>query len=175
MSAIPGPARFTAPWSRTLYISTVLLCVLIVAAAILVAVSMRRRTVLAVVACGSIVIPLILGWALAPKAFVVTGDELVVDRPLWPVRLPLTGIRSVRLLDATESRGLGLLGGTLRTFGTSGVFGYFGRFRSPTLGGFRMYATRGEGFVIVDTERGSFVLTPNAPVRFCAELRARLR
>lgn len=89
------------------------------------------------------------------------------------VRFPLCEIRSVRRLDTTDARLLGLLGGALRTFGSAGLFGHFGSYRSPALGSFRLYATRGDGFVLLETERGPVVLTPGDPDRFYAEIAAR--
>lgn len=173
LSMFPQSIRFTAPWSRGLQVSTALLSALIAGAAALVAISLRREPAWSALAGGAMIAPLLLGWALAPKGFIVESEDLVIDRPLRSVRLPLSEIRSVRRLDATDSRRLGLLGGALRTFGSSGMFGYFGRFRSPALGSFRLYATRGDGFVLLGTERESVVVTPGDPDRFCAEIAAR--
>ncbi len=173
MSTFSQSIRFTAPWSRGLQVSTALLGALITGAAALVAASLRREPAWSALAGSAMIAPLLLGWALAPKGFIIASKELVIDRPLRPVRLPLSEIRTVRRLDAADSRRLGLLGGALRTFGSSGMFGYFGRFRSPALGSFRLYATRGDGFVLLDTEREPVVVTPGDADRFCAEIDAR--
>ena len=163
-------ARFAAPWSRSLAVTTALAGALIVLVALGVAVLLRRSPSLAALAFLAVVVPLPLAWALAPKGFVVDASALVVERPLLPLRVARAEIRSARALGADEARRAGLSGGALRTFGTSGLFGHYGRFRSPSLGGFRMYATRGDGFVLVETAHGPLVLTPDDPERLCAEL-----
>ena len=57
--------------------------------------------------------------------------------------------------------------------GTSG-FGSvaFGRFRSSTLGDFQLYAWGRGPWVLLETDGGPVVLTPEEPARFLAEVRA---
>ena len=43
------------------------------------------------------------------------------------------------------------LSGSLKIFGMGGLFGYYGLFRSPTLGSYRLHATRSGGLVLVRT------------------------
>ncbi len=44
---------------------------------------------------------------------------------------------------------------------------------SPTLGSYRLYATRTAGLVALDTARGRLVLSPEPPEGFVAALRLR--
>jgi hypothetical protein len=100
---------------------------------------------------------LLLAWAMSPRALVVAGGELRVERRAWPpLRIPLATVVSAAPLDR-------LGGGTLRLFGTGGFFGSYGLFRSNALGRFRLYATRTGQAVLVRRTGGALplVLTPD--------------
>jgi hypothetical protein len=99
--------------------------------------------------------------AFAPRAYTLDRSALTVERWVLPVRIPLRSIRRTATIDATELRG------AIRTFGSGGLFGIYGRFWSRKFGHFRMYATRSKGFVII--EAGTrYLLTPNSPAAFVA-------
>jgi hypothetical protein len=51
----------------------------------------------------------------------------------------------------------------------------YGRFASSALGPFRLYAWRQGPYVLLETDAGRVVLTPDDPERFVSELRSRLR
>lgn len=105
-----------------------------------------------------------LAWALAPAALTVGGGALRVVRPLRPVEIPLAEVRLVGRLPREALTGL------VRTFGSGGAFGHYGRHWSRKLGAFRLYATRRDGHVLVDADGGRFVVTPGAPDAFVAAL-----
>jgi hypothetical protein len=114
-------------------------------------------------------IPLLLAvlWALAPRAFVADGGSLRIERLLWPISVPRGTIRSVSLL------GEGALRDARRTSGLSGLFSYAGRYTSPSLGDFRLYARRWDGpLVLVITGEDRLVLAPADPGALVAELLA---
>jgi hypothetical protein len=107
-----------------------------------------------------------VAWALGPRALSIDGGVLRVERRLRPVEIPLAEIRSVALLPREATRGVARVGGS------SGVFGHYGRFWSRKLGPFRLYATRTTGHVLLDTDGGRFLLTPDRPEAFVAALRS---
>jgi len=102
---------------------------------------------------------LVCAAVFAPRGYTVDGSELVVERWVLPVKIPVRSIQYTATLDAKELRG------AIRTFGSGGLFGIYGRFWSRKFGHFRMYATRSRGFVVVDSGT-RFVLTPNSPAAF---------
>jgi PH (Pleckstrin Homology) domain-containing protein len=106
-------------------------------------------------------------WALGPKGYSILGDALVVDRPLRPVRIPLRTVRAAGPLPAGSFRG------SVKVAGSAGMFGWYGRFWNRRLGGFRAYATRRDGLVLVDAGRERFVLSPEPPDRFLEALLSR--
>jgi hypothetical protein len=106
---------------------------------------------------------LALGALLAPRGFTVADGRLTIERVLRPVEIPLTTIEKVEVLPADR------LTGSIRTLGSGGLFGYYGSFRNQALGSYRMYATRGDGYVLVRAAQ-PFVLTPGSPERFIETL-----
>lgn len=116
-----------------------------------------------------LVIPLLVAvvWGLAPRAFAVEGGALRVDRLLAPLAIPLDRIRAARVIAH------GSLQDAQRVFGVSGLFGHIGRYCSPSLGTFGLYARRWDGpFVVVDTDEDRLVLAPSHPEGLISELLA---
>jgi hypothetical protein len=161
--------RFSAPWDRALVVSTLAaLAGLLVVAVAGSGGALRaglRGTALAVgLACAAVAVG---GWALAPRGFEVGAGKLRVLRNGWrALEVPLAEIRAVAHTDP------GVLAGAIRILGTGGLFGYYGLFRSPSLGAFRLYATRSEGLVLVRAARRSLVLTPEPADVFVTALLA---
>jgi hypothetical protein len=151
--------RFDAPWDRSLKVSTGFLLLLMVGLA---GVFLAFELLV-----GPLVIALVIPaiWALAPRSYTISGGELTVNRPIFPVRIPLATVRSVALVERAEA------GTFLKVGGAAGVFGHYGRFYSRPLGSFRLYATRRDRLVVIDTEAGRYVITPATPERFVEALR----
>jgi hypothetical protein len=112
----------------------------------------------------AVAVALPLAWALAPRALVLRGASLVVERALRPVEIPLGAIRAVGRVTREQ------VGGMVRTWGSGGAFGYYGRFHSRGLGAVRLAATRRDGYVVIDTEAARWLVTPDEPDRFVAAL-----
>jgi hypothetical protein len=163
--------RFPATWDRTLRVSTWVGSIVLVATPVVLlsralpdqggAASAFRAMVAAIL----LILP--IAWAFAPKGFAIEGAALRVERPVLAPEIPLSAIRRVSFLPADARYTV------LRVFGTSGLFGYYGRFWSRRLGSFRMYATRRRGLVLVETEAARYVLSPDPPERFVEALLAR--
>jgi hypothetical protein len=105
-----------------------------------------------------------LAAALGPRGYALAGSRLVLERALRPVIIPLEEVRRAGALPD------GALGDSARTGGSTAMFGYTGRFRSPRLGNYRLFATRRMGLVVVDTARERLVLSPEHPERFVETL-----
>jgi hypothetical protein len=164
--------RFQAPWDAALKVSTgFFLLLMIGVAGGLVAFDVRLDPDPHAIRWALLVGPLLLAgvipiaWALAPRGFTIEGGELTVNRALFPVRIPLAAIRGARLVGREQA------GALVKVAGSGGLFGHYGRYYSRGLGAFRLYATRRDRLVVVDTEAGRFVLTPATPERFVEALR----
>jgi len=108
-------------------------------------------------------------WGFAPVGVEVADDAVRVERR-WagPVELPLDGIRSAEILAPQYGRRW------WRTNGTALGAVRFGRFASRELGAFRLYAWRYGPYVLLETNRGRVVLTPDQAERFVARVRERI-
>jgi hypothetical protein len=163
--------RFAAPWARSLTVTTALAVALLLGLVLfLPGIGLLSQdpedgpALLRLIPIGLLGV-LALTWALSPRGFAIEGSDLLLERRLGALRIPLRTITAVGPLGALPRSG------TLRYAGTSGLFGYFGRFWSPGLGRFRLHATRLTGLVLVDTEQGRWVLSPEPPEPFVAALR----
>lgn len=107
--------------------------------------------------------------ALAPRGFIVNETDVVVDRALRPVKIPLSSITEVRRLDDAE------LKNTFRLAATWGFYGHYGWFWNKRLGKFLLYSGRLKDLVLLRTHTGVFVLGPEDTESFAADLRALTR
>jgi len=101
-------------------------------------------------------------YALSPRGFSLSPDGLRIHRPFGPHVLPYTRIRSARRAQPNELCGL-------RTFGSGGMFGFFGWFWSRKLGHYRTYVTNRREMVLVEAER-PYLLSPERPDDFLRSL-----
>lgn len=67
--------------------------------------------------------------------------EILIDRPLKKVSIPLTDIKRVFI---SEFKGI-------RIFGVGGLFGFFGVFRIKNIGNVRVYSRSLKKLVILET------------------------
>lgn len=164
---------FQAGWDRRLTALTWACSAAVLAAALLVAwVGLSRVDAglpRALIVSGAALPLVALGCAalLAPRGYALDGKVLRIERRLGSLEIPLARVRAVEPLPAERLRG------SLRLLGSEGFFGYFGRFRNRDLGHYRMYATRSDGYVLVEAEV-PIVLTPDRPAEFVAALRRHL-
>lgn len=105
-----------------------------------------------------------LARGLAPRGYAVDDVDLLIDRKISPIRIPLREITEIsRLPD-------GLLRGSIRLMGTSGYYGYYGFFWKYGLGRYRAYLTRTKDLVGVRSGTCLYALSPDDPADFIATL-----
>ncbi|HTS46115.1 MAG TPA: PH domain-containing protein [Puia sp.] len=114
-----------------------------------------------------IILVYLLAFAFRPVRYVVTGDELIVHRPLLNARIKRAEIKNIELIDRRKIRG------SIRTFGVGGLFGYFGKFANFSLGSMTWYATRKDRPVLVETKDDEkLIFTPDDPDSFVNALKS---
>jgi len=107
--------------------------------------------------------------AMAPRGYALNDVELLIDRAMKPVRIPLREILEVSELED------GLLRRSLRLLGASGYYGYYGLFWNKKLGRYRAYVTRTTGLLAVRTEKSLYVLSPDDNKDFASSLNSLIR
>lgn len=106
-------------------------------------------------------------YAQAPVAVVVTDDAVVIDRVIGKKRTPLADIERVERMPRPDL--------SWRLMGSGGFMGYWGLFRSRTLGRFHAYVGRPRQSVLLLLRQGRPVVFSCAdPDTMCALLRQRL-
>ena len=107
-------------------------------------------------------------FSFRPISYKLTDDKLIIDRPLFDIKIKRTEIKNVEQLDK------GKLSWAMRIFGVGGLFGYSGKFINTKLGSMTWYATRRNNAVLVTTiYNKKIVLTPNEPEKFVTEFNKR--
>ncbi len=163
--------RFACPWDRSLKASTSLVLLLLLVAGTALALlpwlhAGDSRAVPFLHAFPLLAAGLAAGtWLLSPRAVTVAPGAVRVERRALPVVIPMAAIRTVQLLPPEALRG------TLRTFGCRGLFGHVGFYWSRQLGAFRMYCTRGQELVLLETDGGRVVISPSPAEAFVDAVR----
>jgi len=106
-------------------------------------------------------------FVFAPLGYAVTGESIQVKRIGGGVRILRSGLLEVRLLTPEEQRNSGA------TFGSNGLFGYFGWFRSKTLGKMKWYVTNRKNCILLRTADGLSVISPDDTAGFLSTLGVR--
>jgi hypothetical protein len=108
---------------------------------------------------------LVLG-RYAPTGYRLAPDGVAIERRAGPRLIPYRRIRGV---DREPRSIVGL-----STFGSRGIFGYFGRFWNMRLGMYRLYLSNRQSVVWLATDEGWVGLSPDGPDEFVDAVRARL-
>ena len=109
-----------------------------------------------------------LAYAYSPRSYAIRDRSIVVRRLIGSVRIPLDGLRQARAATADD------LQGCIRLWGSGGLFGYYGLFRTSKLGKSTWYVTGRSNAVVIVTETKTAVFSPDdvegflAAVRLCA-------
>ncbi|HEV2199338.1 MAG TPA: PH domain-containing protein [Bryobacteraceae bacterium] len=105
---------------------------------------------------GCLVLTLLpITYVYSPRGYKVAGRSIVVKRLIGSVTVPLEGLRAARRINADDLRGCIHLGGS------GGLFGYFGLFRTSSLGRCTWYVTNRKNAVVVIGASKTTVYSPD--------------
>lgn len=151
-----------SPYFSASYDSTTKIVSSIVAA-LLIAVSLGIGN--AIVA-GLTAVVLFLSYAWSPRGYTVAERSIVVHRLIGRVTIPLDAVREARRAAAED------LTGCIRLFGSGGMFGYYGVFRTAKLGRSTWYMTKRANGVVIVAANKTYLLSPDDTDQFLAAIRA---
>lgn len=152
---LPGTMEFPTSLDRTTKWISLFVCVLVVGVSLLA----QQGFVLLL---GFLI--LALSYAYSPRGYVVSGDSIVVKRLIGDVRVPLEGIHTARRVMSDDLRGC------FRLFGSGGMFGYYGLFRTSALGRCTWYVTNRRNMVVLVTGSRTVLFSPDDVDRFLAAI-----
>jgi hypothetical protein len=149
--------EFSASYDRTTKIVTALACAaLFIPAAAVHNIAVRIVSVLI----------MLVAYVYSPRSYEFNDGSIVVKRPIRDVRLPLEGLREARPATPDDFKG------SVRLWGSGGVFGYYGWFRTSKLGKCTWYLTDRSKAVVVKTAAQTALVSPDETDRFLERIRA---
>ncbi|HWQ55997.1 MAG TPA: PH domain-containing protein [Bryobacteraceae bacterium] len=149
--------RFTASYDLTAKIISAL------AVTVLAGVAIASQSAPAI-AVSTVII--LVTYAYSPRAYVVAERSIIVERLVGKARVPLEDVREVRAATSGDFRG------SIRLWASGGLFGYFGWFRTSTLGRSLWYLTNRRTAVIIVTDTRTTLFSPDDVDGFLAAIRA---
>jgi hypothetical protein len=106
-----------------------------------------------------------LCYAYSPRGYAIREGSIFVKRLIGNVCIPFDGVVAIRKAAADD------FAGCIRLFGSGGLFGYYGLFRTSKLGTSRWYVTNRSQAVVVVTRSRPVVLSPDDVTGFLAASR----
>lgn len=107
------------------------------------------------------IVILITTYYFSIKSYQITENELIIKRPFDKVIFNKSVIKNVVKIDNVN------IFLSVRTFGSGGVFGYFGTFWNKKFGNMTWYATRTDNVIIIETiSNKKILITPDDYVKF---------
>ena len=116
------------------------------------------------VAAGLGLLLVCLTYAYSPRGYEISDRFVVVDRLIGSVRVPFESIREIRRATTDDLRWC------IRLWGSGGMFGYFGLFRTSALGIATWYVTNRRNIVVVITDSKTVLFSPDNVDAFLAAL-----
>lgn len=153
-----GPSRdFSASYDAT----TKIVSAIVMAGLALVAVVVHN-----IFAGGLSLLVIALAYAYSPRGYTVSDRSITVKRLAGDVQVLLENVREVRRINADDLRG------RIRLWGSGGLFGYYGLFRTTSLGRNTWYVTHRKNAVVVAAEAKTTLYSPDDVDGFLAAIQA---
>jgi len=108
---------------------------------------------------------LLAAYAWSPQSYQIRDGALIVKRLAGNVRITLSTVRQVRPAGGDD------LGGCVRLFGSGGLFGWYGLFRTTKLGKSIWYMTNRQNAVVLIADGKTILVSPDDVERFVNAIR----
>ena len=149
--------EFSASYDRTTKIVSAIACMLLaIPAATVHSIGVRIVSVLV----------MLVSYAYSPRSYGFADGSIVIKRLVGTVRIPFKDIQDVRPVTKED------LTGTIRLWGSGGMFGYYGWFQTPRLGRCKWYMTDRSKAVVVRTATQTVLVSPDPREIFLDRIRA---
>jgi hypothetical protein len=111
---------------------------------------------------------IILGAAylFSTKGYSVDNQHFIIHKPFSKTKIERNQIESVSQVEPAAVRL------SIRLFGSSGLFGYYGLFRNKTLGNYTAYGTQRQNYILLTIKNNKkIIVTPDDPEGLIEALR----
>lgn len=106
-----------------------------------------------------------MAYLYRPLNYTLTEKDLLIKRPIGTVRIPRVSITAINPIERKKIRG------AIRTFGVGGLFGYYGKFYTFSIGSMTWYMTnRNKALLLTTTSQRKILISPDERERFQTEL-----
>lgn len=156
--------KFKATLSNTVKVITTISFLLVPVAVYTIITSPELTTAYRAVLIATFAGLLVFTYLFSITGYTVDTDFVIVNRPLYNVKIKRSDITDRRVLTDEEMKW------TIRSFGVGGLFGYQGKFTNSNIGPMTWYATRRGNYVLLVVGGKKIVLTPDEPQAFIAAL-----
>ena len=96
---------------------------------------------------------------LSPIGYKVTDTEVILTRLYKPIHIPIKEILSIDTVYAKD------LKGAIRLVGSSGFYGYWGKFRNAKYGTFYMHAKKNQKMLYIKCNNGNqYIFQVDTPI-----------
>lgn len=152
---------FKAPWGKTLRWVSVLATAVLLGVGVTLVVKPAPEVVRWLAALPVLILP---GCALfIIRSYSIEPNELAIRRLFWTTRLSLSGLQSATIKPNA-------MRWSLRLCGNGGLFSITGWYRNRALGNYRAFVTDLTKTVVLRFPKKTFVVSPENPEAFAAEL-----
>lgn len=148
--------KFSASLDKTAKYLSLFITLFVAATLIVTAILSDDRQTFFIV--GPIVsVSIFLSYLWKPSSYEITNEYVIVHRLIGAAKYERSRIINVRAGEPEEIKN------SIRLFGSGGMFGYFGKFRNSHLKTFVLQCTRRDNLVMIFTDKGLKVLSPDDP------------
>lgn len=130
----------------------------------------KEHSAVLFIAPAAVIIALLVAMLYRVKGYALDAESLVIERPVADARYPLHRIRSIRAVTTKD------LGFGIRTFGSGGFFGYFGKFYYRNTGHITAYVTdRSKMLLVTLDDDKKFIISPDDAAGFMQAFQERMK
>jgi hypothetical protein len=96
---------------------------------------------------------IIFGIGYMPIRLEANDEKITLRRLFGALEVPLSTIVEIRQLSKSD------IDGSIKTFGSDGLFGYLGKFKNNRLGNYTMYATELNNLILIKTNENVYIFS----------------
>ena len=98
----------------------------------------------------------VLDFICTPYKYILTNSELIIKRYLKDIVIPLQSVKSIRLMDSAERKGM-----RCKNNGASGCFGLWGHWKTLAHKKLFIYVRRWNNWTLIETDKEKYVIAPD--------------